>query len=189
MIPAHPTVTPPQSGSGRKKHARSKAAESAAVPRRYTHIRLLNGNLTAAVRGARGDSPLRSLGVAQGRFSFGKRIALAKCAARSAVSSAALGGKKRSIPDVPEYLPNGVRQPKMLIPPRNGRKPYVPLPEANSYAHRKAYKWLSHGTSGSLPKWHPAKKEISPGLSAPYRIRRGRCPNAHYSPSPEEQNA
>ena len=26
-------VTPPQSGSGRKKHARSKAAESAAVPR------------------------------------------------------------------------------------------------------------------------------------------------------------
>ena len=36
---------------------------------------------------------MRSLGVAQGRFSFGKRIALAKCAARSAVSSAALGGK------------------------------------------------------------------------------------------------
>ena len=33
MIPAHPTVTPPQSGSGRKKHTKSKAAESAAVPR------------------------------------------------------------------------------------------------------------------------------------------------------------
>ena len=26
MIPAHPTVTPPQSGSGRKKQTRSKAA-------------------------------------------------------------------------------------------------------------------------------------------------------------------
>ena len=51
--------TPPQSGSGRKKHARSKAAESAAVPRRCTYIRLLNGNLTAAVRGSRGDGPLR----------------------------------------------------------------------------------------------------------------------------------
>ena len=59
----------PQSGSGRKKHARSKAAESAAVLHRCIHIRLLNGNLTAAVRGARGDSPLRSLGVPKGRFS------------------------------------------------------------------------------------------------------------------------
>ena len=34
-------VTPPQSGSGRKKHTKSKAAISAAVPRRCTHIRLL----------------------------------------------------------------------------------------------------------------------------------------------------
>ena len=151
MIPAHPTVTPPQSGSGRKKHTKSKAAESAAVPRRCTHIRLLNGNLTAAVRGARGDSPLRSLGVAQGRFSFGKRIALAKCAAQSAASFAALGGKKGATPC-----------PFSLIPATRAASP----PSARS---RPSPRWTSPSTRAGTPS--PAAR-CSPTTSSPTAGRR-----------------
>ena len=38
-------VTPPQSGSGRKEQIKSKAAKSAAAPRRCTLIRLLKADL------------------------------------------------------------------------------------------------------------------------------------------------
>ena len=93
------------------------------------------------------------------------------------------------IPVAPECPPNGERQPEMWIPRHNGRKRYAPLPAVNLYGHRKVYKWLFHDTSGSPPEWHPAGKAFLPGPSTPCRIRHARCPNAHCSPAPEEQNA
>ena len=77
----------------------------------------------------------------------------------------------------------------MWIPRHNGRKQYAPLPAVNLYGHRKVCKWLFHDTSGSPPEWHPAGKAFLPDPSIPCRIRHARCPNAHCSPAPEEQNA
>ena len=78
-------VTPPQSGSGRKEQIKSKAAKSAAAPRRCTLIRLLKADLIWAVRGSRGGSPSLSLGVPKGEVSSTKRppplLYAARCAA------------------------------------------------------------------------------------------------------------